>query len=266
MAEAEQLSVEVSPVAPAPAATPEPVAPAPGTTETQKGEVNTQAEEKSFTQAELNEIIQKEKAKAESKAERRALKAYKETLERLIPQRQATEAASTVRPERAKFSTDEEWVEAVADWKIAERDKSGRAERAQEQQRTMVDRTEALYAQAQKLPAFDRAAFDDLPLTQVIASAVIESDIAPRLMTFMAENPEEVARIAKLSPARQAAELGRMEAKILSAPPPAQVSKAPAPIEPIGTNRAASTKDPSDMSQKEFEKWRKEQIARRGSG
>lgn len=43
-------------------------------------EVSTQAETKTFTQEQLNEIIQKEKAKAEAKAERRALKAYRETL------------------------------------------------------------------------------------------------------------------------------------------------------------------------------------------
>ena len=74
-----------------PAATPENVAaPAPGTEAAP--DVETQAEKKSFTQEELNEIIQKEKAKAEAKAERRALKAYRETLEKFAPLQQQQKA------------------------------------------------------------------------------------------------------------------------------------------------------------------------------
>ena len=51
------------------AATPENVA-APAQDTEAASDVDTQAEKKSFTQEELNEIIQKEKAKAEAKAER----------------------------------------------------------------------------------------------------------------------------------------------------------------------------------------------------
>ena len=101
-----------------PAATPENVAaPAPGTEAAQ--DVETQAEKKSFTQEELNEIIQKEKAKAEAKAERRALKAYRETLEKFAPLQQQQKAevqpADTGRPTREQFENVDDYVEAMAD-------------------------------------------------------------------------------------------------------------------------------------------------------
>ena len=111
-----------------PAATPENVAaPAPGTEAAP--DVETQAEKKSFTQEELNEIIQKEKAKAEAKAERRALKAYRETLEKFAPQQRAetTPPADTGRPTQAQFENVDDYVEALADWKIGQRDQQAAA-------------------------------------------------------------------------------------------------------------------------------------------
>ena len=89
-------------------------------------EVTTQAETKTFTQEQLNEIIQKEKAKAEAKAERRALKAYRETLERFAPP-QPVQQQSDGKPSRAAFNGDDEaYVEALTDWKISQRKSSTR--------------------------------------------------------------------------------------------------------------------------------------------
>ena len=246
-----------------PAATPDAVAPAPGTTEAPEGEAIPQVPEKTLTQSEVNALIQKEKAKAEAKAERRALRAYRETLERIVPrQQQNQQQPQATRPERTKFATDDEWVEAVADWKIAERDATTRQERNREQERTIADKTEGLYAEAAKVEGFDRQEFDALPLTQAIAAAVTYSDIAPKLMAFMSQNPDEVARIANLPLARQAAEIGRLEGKILATPSAPKVSKAPAPIDPIGGNKGG-TKDPAQMSQKEFNEWRRSTIRQR---
>ena len=244
-----------------PAATPEQVAPAPEATEHQASENQTPAA-KTLTQDEVNAIVQKEKAKAEAKAERRFLRA----LERVIPRQQQEQPAKETapgRPARDQFASQEAYEDALVDWRIEQRDAQSREERAYEQQRTLVDRTEKLYAQAAKLDGFDRHEFDALPLTQAISSAVIESDVAAQLMAAMTQDPEEVQRIANLPPARQAAEIGKWEARLEAAPPPPKPSKLPAPIAPVGTNKGASDKDPSEMSQSEFNKWRKSQIAKR---
>lgn len=240
------------------AATPENVAtPAPGT-ETAP-DVEPQAVEKTFTQKELDEIVQKRTAKAEAIAERRAIKAYAQKLEQMVPQQQPKAEESNGRPTQAQFANVDDYVEAMADWKLGQRDQATRQQQQQEQSRNLNSRTESIYAEAAKVPGFDRDAFDELPLTQPIAAALIESDSPAKLMAHLAANPEEVDRIAGLSPARQAAEIGKLEAKLASAP---KVSKAPPPITPIGGNRGGD-KDPAQMTDLEFAKWRKAQIAQR---
>lgn len=244
-----------------PAATPEPVATAPEVTE-QPGSEIIQAE-KTLTQSEVDAIVQKEKAKAEAKAERRAMRAYRETLERFIPKQEQQTQNEPGRPERARFNSDDEWVEAVADWKIGIRDKSYQAQAQQQQFSSLKNKVEKIYSEAEKIDGFDRSSFDEISITPAISAAIIESDIAPQLMAYMLENKDEVARIASLSPVRQAAEMGRLEAKV-SAPKTPKASNAPAPIVPVGGNKGG-VKDPTEMSDAEFAKWRRDQIKQRGS-
>lgn len=229
---------------------------APEVTEAPESEVKAPAE-KTFKQEDLDAIIQREKAKAEAKAWRRARRELGE------PQQQRQPQPSDGRPDRTKFNSDEEWVEAVADWKIEQRDRVIRAHTEQQQFHALKSKVDGIYAEAEKIDGFDRDAFDSLPLTPAINAAIIGSELAPKVMAYMLENPKEVARISSLNPARQAAEVGKIEAKVSAAPPP-QVSNAPNPIKPVGGNKGGS-KDPSEMTDAEFAKWRQEQIKLRGS-
>lgn len=188
--------------------------------------------EKTFTQAELDDIVQKRIAKAEAKAERRVLR----TLERVMPQREqqpAPQQAQDAKPTRREGETDDAYLDRLTDWKLDQRDSKAKQERAQESQKSLAKKTDAIYAEAQKVPGFDREAFDDLPLTRPMVEALVDSDQAAKLMAYMASNPDDIARIATLSEARQAAELGKLEAKLASAPTP-KPSKAPNPIKPVG--------------------------------
>lgn len=215
-------------------------------TEAPKDEV-TQAE-KTFTQAELDAILQKRIAKAEAQAERRVLKA----LEKFQPRQEAPApvAQNDGKPTLAMYGGDTEaYADALTDWKLEQRDRASSQAKAQEQGKTIQDKTEKLYAEAEKLDGFDRDTFDSLPLTPHIAQALIDSDTPAKLMAYMAANSEEVERISKLSPARQAAELGKLELKLTSAP---KTSKAPEPIKPIGNRGSVSTGDISKMSVDEY--------------
>lgn len=215
-------------------------------TEAPKDEA-TQAE-KTFTQAELDAIVQKRIAKAEAQAERRVLKA----LEKFQPQREAPQPVqqNDAKPTLAAYGGDTEaYADALTDWKLEQRDRASSQAKAQEQGKTIQDKTEKLYAEAEELEGFDRDAFDELPLTPHIAQALIDSDVPAKLMAYMASNAKEVERISKLSPARQAAELGKLELKLTSAP---KVSKAPAPITPIGNRGSVSTGDIGKMSVEEY--------------
>jgi len=253
----ESQTIEVSDE---PAVTLETVTPPPETTAAPEGEPK-QAETKSFTQAELDEIIQKEKAKAEAKAERRALKAYRETLERFAPQ-QTTQSEPDGKPTRAAFNgNDEAYVEALTDWKIGQRDKVQQAQAQETERSTRATKTENLYKEAEKLSGFDRDGFNSVLEdygTPTIAQAISDSDVGPQLMAWMNSNPDDVARISKLSPVRQAAEIGRLEAKL-------SVVKAakelPTPIKTVAGTGSVTNGDPSKMSMDDYMAMRKKQGA-----
>ncbi len=208
-------------------------APTDATTQGAEGEKEPAAA-KSFTQEELNEIVRKEKAKAEAKAERRVLR----TLEKVIPQpvQQPVQRQEDDRPRRDQFASEDEFVDRLTDWKLDQRDRGQRQAAQQQQNVSLAQKTEKLYAEAEKLPGFDREAFDDLPLTPAMAQALADAgDVAPKLMAHLTANPADVDRIAALSPARQAAEIGKLETRLASTPA-VKAPRAPAPIEPVGGN------------------------------
>lgn len=201
--------------------------------------------EKTFTQKELDEILQKRLAKSEARAERRAKEAYREALQ-AVTQQQPRATPTSSEPTRDQFASDAEWIDAKVEHRLALRDQAQRAESQREAQQRITKETENLYAKAEKVPGFDRETFDELPLTRSIASAVLESDVGPQLMAYMSANPDEVERISKLSDTRQAVELGKLEARLQSAPK--TVTKAPAPITPVGARGSSSP----DLSSADF--------------
>ena len=108
-----------------------------------------------------------------------------------------------------------------------------------------------MYAEASTIDrGFDREAFDSLPLTPVIAQAIIDSDMPSKVMVHLASNPDEVERISRLSPARQAAEIGKIETVLSAAR--VKASNAPAPIKPVGTRGGASAGDRGKMSMDDY--------------
>lgn len=235
-------------------------------TETAKQETETPASdekqapaaEKTFTQKELDEILQKRLAKSEARAERRAKEAYREALEAVTRQQPARRPESN-EPTRDQFDSDADWIDAKVEYKLQQREAAKVQESMRRAQTEMISKTEDLYAKAERLPGFDRDTFDELPLTKPIASALIESDVAPQLMAYMASNPDEVERIAKLSDARQAVELGKLELKLQNAP---KTSKAPAPINPLSGAKGGATPDPERMTFAEYKAYREKQRPR----
>ena len=109
---------------------------------------------------------------------------------------------------------------------------------------------------------------DSLSITKEMAQVIQESEMGLDVVLYLAENEDKAAAIAQLSPFLQARELGRIEAQLESAksPPgePLQTTKAPPPVPKIAaTTDSVAEKDPAKMSDVEFDKWRKRQIAQR---
>lgn len=79
---------------------------------------------------------------------------------------------------------------------------------------------------------------DNIRITPVMRDAIFELDdqeIQAELTYYLGKNPKEAQRIAKLSPMRQIAEVGKLEAKLTSTSTPTKrPSSAPDPIKPVG--------------------------------
>ena len=108
----------------------------------------------------------------------------------------------------------------------------------------------------------DLVTSDNVKITPVMRDAIFELDdldIQVDATYYLAQNPKEALRISKLSPMRQVQEIGKLEVKITSAPPPKQPSKAPAPIAPVGSN-AVSDSMPKDSD--DTETWIKKERKR----
>ena len=56
--------------------------------------------------------------------------------------------------------------------------------------------------------------FSKLPVSRFMADAIVDSDVSVQLVAYMTENPAEVKRIYSLSEARQAVEIGKIEARL----------------------------------------------------
>lgn len=199
---------------------------------------------KSYTQDEVNDLVKRAKAAAESKTERRVLR----TLETLQARQQSpVQQQTSEAPARQDGESDAQYVRRLVDQELQTRTQ---AERMQ----SVAKKTDDFYAKAEKIEGFDREVFDSLPLTPAIAQTLADSDpeIGPKIMAYLCENPQEAERISKLSAARQAAELGKLEDRVATeSKPKAKAPSAPAPISPIGGGKSPVT-DLGRMSAAEY--------------
>lgn len=143
------------------------------------------------------------------------------------------------------------------------------AERAKEQQQQKVQsfrQREAEYMA--KNPEYRDIvygeAFMSVPLSAATAELIAESPDGPAIALHLAKNLEVAAHLADLPPVQAAREIGRIEARLAKeAEKPKPLTTAPPPPPSIEAVEPAVEKDPLKMSDAEFAKWRKRQIAQR---
>ena len=81
---------------------------------------------------------------------------------------------------------------------------------------------------------FEQVAYNpNLSVTEAMAHSIQASDIGPDVLYWLGSNPNEAARISRMSPILQAKEIGKIEASMASNPPVRKTSTAPAPIAPV---------------------------------
>ncbi|HEB28229.1 MAG TPA: hypothetical protein ENI05_10705, partial [Porticoccus sp.] len=102
-----------------------------------------------------------------------------------------------------------------------------------------------------------------LNITPDMTNVLMELDNGPAVTYYLGNHPEIAYRIAQKNSVGVAIELGKIESNLGKPSPSPTTSTAPEPPSPISTSRAKVTKDPSDMTDKEYRDWRNKQIAAR---
>jgi hypothetical protein len=143
-----------------------------------------------------------------------------------------------------------------------------KAERAQEQQQTKAaefrKRENDFMA---KTPDYREKVYSQAtPISQATAELLADSDDGPAVAYYLANNLELAHQIYDLPPIQAAREIGRIEAGLTQPTPKPTlrpITQAPPPPPTIEAVEPALEKDASKMSDTEFAKWRRRQIAQR---
>lgn len=85
--------------------------------------------------------------------------------------------------------------------------------------------------------------------------ALLDIPEAPKLVSYLADEPDELAALLAKSPTKMATAMGRM-AERLSVDTPKPISKVAAPIKPVGPGRVTPIPDVTKMSAKEYIEFR----------
>jgi len=187
--------------------------------------------------------------------EKYELKAKADMLERMLQSR-GEEPQGKYGLDRNDFATEQEYLDALVEQKLAEKELAKEAQRKSAKVQEILDEVEDL------VEDFDMDDWKDLPITPAMAEAIIDSDYSAKLSAYLYEHPAEVRRIADLPRARQAAAIGKIEAKLeaeseTKKKPPK--TSAPEPIKPVAAGKSVSSGYRSDFTLAEYQRWRKGQ-------
>lgn len=160
-------------------------------------------------------------------------------------------AVLTGKPKAEDFDKQEDYVEALTDWKLrdVETRKEIAAAQQLESQRASVFEDRWNKA-ADTIPDFDDVMLEAkgrLALTPTMQSILIDMDKGPEVTYHLAKQPAEALRISKLSPMAAGRALWEIEKGLTTAAvTPIPVTKAPKPPEPIRGGATIPTLRPGE--------------------
>lgn len=112
----------------------------------------------------------------------------------------------------------------------------------------------------------DVAQNPSLKINAPMAKVIRAQENGPELAYYLGKHPEVARDISSLPPEAAGFELGLLQGKLAAEKAKAaapKVTKAPPPVPKIKSGDAGLSKDPSQMTDNEFKKWREKQIAAR---
>ena len=188
---------------------------------------------------------QREQAREDAARERQKREELETRLKALESQAAPKQEQSRdEKPRPDQFVDAFEYAEALADWSAENavmRARQEDVERKIQEERNKVIESWNTRVESTKsdLPDFDdMVASSDVVVSDQVRDAILESDVGPRILYHLAENPEIAEKISKASLITALREIGKLEARFekkepVEVKPVAVKSKAPAPIKPL---------------------------------
>ena len=169
--------------------------------------------------------------------------------------------SQSAKPVVEDFQEYSDYVEALTDWKIEQRDavqakKAGEAEYAKKMQQVVATFEQRTVKVLEVLPDFNAVArdsdmrrlYDAMPH---VAEALLELEKGPEIAYYLGKNRNKAFELARMNPLQAVLEIGRIEAR-LTPPIPKKVSQALEPINPLSGGANATEKDEDDMTVEEL--------------
>ena len=188
-------------------------------------------------------------ARQEAERERQRASDLERQIEELKKANSPTQTFDTdAEPQPSQFADAFEYAKALSEWsaenavkqmKRSEAEAKIAAERA-----TVIEAWQKRQEEAKaEIPDYeDVISSSELTVSDQVRDAIIESDVGPRILYHLAENPEVAEALSKKSVTAALREIGRLEARFERKDEPtkpvATKSNAPTPIKPL---KASST-------------------------
>lgn len=168
---------------------------------------------------------------------------------------------------------DRQYIEDLADWKADQRYRQNRQQEARAQaERQHQQRVEQNYLKGKtKYPDIEaRLMASQAPMHPMVARHLMQFEDWADVVVHLLEHPDVTQRLATLHPVDQIGEIGGIRASVRSAAassrgsaPTPPVSKASAPIQPLGGSARSSEPDDNDLSTDQlFARWEQQDRAR----
>ena len=213
---------------------------------------------------------ERDQAKQEAERERQRATELEAKLKALETQAVPKEQSRDEKPKPDQFVDAFEYAEALADWSAEQAVARSKQEEADlrkkvEEAKRVASFNQRIEAVKAELPDFDdMIASAEVMVSDQVRDAILESDVGPRIMYHLAENPEIAEKIANASVITALREIGKLEARFEKTEPkevkPVVVkSKAPEPIKPLktGSSEQVVITDTDKMTFAQYKEMRK---------
>lgn len=209
-----------------------------------------------------------EKHAAEAKAEREARelaeKRAKELEAKVNPPAEKPADPIGPKPQPGQFKDAFEYAEALAEWSTEKALHERDAKEAEARQQAEAEARVSAFKERQEaakaaIPDYEEVIkASPVVVSAEVREAILESDVGPQVLHYLAKNPDVADKLAKMSVGRAMREFGKLETALAKGDKPAapsasaspqgaakpaaavsEISRAPAPITPLRSSAGA---------------------------